>query len=182
MIRYVGIAVGIAVPLVLFIITVTDWSSTVKVLGRESKQQQQQHCDVDDSVPCRPACPTGWLNYEGKCYFFSEEEKNWTSSQSFCASHGSSLAVIETEAEKAFIMHYGCSIDYWIGLQKEPDQTWKWIDGTELNDMLEVKGEGGDCVFLNSDSAVSSRCHRIRNWVCSHPDIYTKKRRYSATK
>lgn len=39
---------------------------------------------------------------------------------------------------------------------------------------LEVKGEGGDCAFLNTDSAVSSRCHRIRNWICSHPDNYAK--------
>nr|XP_056701469.1 C-type lectin domain family 2 member B-like [Euleptes europaea] len=174
MIRVVGVSVFCLLILNLLIIIVTNWSSPGKVLGRESKQE---HCDADRPAPCGPACPAGWLNYEGKCYFFSEEEKDWTSSQSFCASFGSSLAVIETEPEKVFILRYGCSTGYWIGLRKAPDQTWKWIDGTELNNMLEVKGEGGDCVFLNSDSAVSSHCHEIRNWICSHPDIYTKKGR-----
>lgn len=69
----------------------------MKVWRRES---EQKHRDVDVSAPCSPGCPAKWLNYEGKCYFFSEEEKDWPSSQSFCASHGSSLAVIETETEK----------------------------------------------------------------------------------
>ncbi|XP_054834201.1 C-type lectin domain family 2 member B-like isoform X2 [Eublepharis macularius] len=172
MIRLVVCVVLCLLILVLLIIIVTDWSLPVKVLVRESKQH---YSDTDVPPRCGPACPDGWINYEGKCYFFSEEEKNWTSSQTFCESYGSSLAVIETEPEK-------CSVDYWIGLQKELDQTWKWVDGTELNSMLELKGEGGDCAFLNSDFAVCSRCHRIRNWICSHPAIYTKKKSYSSRK
>uniref|UniRef100_A0A670ISN9 C-type lectin domain-containing protein n=1 Tax=Podarcis muralis TaxID=64176 RepID=A0A670ISN9_PODMU len=46
------------------------------------------------------ACPAGWIVYEGKCYFFSEEERNWTSAQRFCISQGSSLATIQSELEK----------------------------------------------------------------------------------
>ncbi|XP_048344573.1 C-type lectin domain family 2 member B-like [Sphaerodactylus townsendi] len=160
-------------------ITVAFGSSPGKVLERESVQC---HSDADVPEVCGPACPTRWLSYEGKCYFFSEEERDWASSQSFCASHGSSLAVIETEVEKAFILRFGCSPDHWIGLRKEPDQTWKWIDGTELNNMLEVKGEDGDCAFLNSDSAVSSHCHSTRRWSCSHPYIHARKKSCWVTK
>ncbi|XP_048344570.1 NKG2-A/NKG2-B type II integral membrane protein-like isoform X3 [Sphaerodactylus townsendi] len=145
---------------------------------RPSEQEAQQRssnvnvCDVD--VLCGPACPSGWIGYEGKCYFFSYGAKNWTSSQSFCSSYHSTLAVIENEQEKIFIKRYECFTDHWIGLQKDTDQTWKWADGTELNITLEVKGGGGDCAFLNSDSAISSRCHIQRNWICSHHDAYTR--------
>lgn len=132
----------------------------------------QQRSDTDVPAPCGPACPSGWIGYEGKCYFFSDGGRNWTSGQSFCTFHDSSLAVIENEPEKAFIMRYKCSTDHWIGLQKDADHNWKWADGTELNGTLEVKGEGGDCAFLNSGYAVSSRCYIQRNWICSHHDAY----------
>ncbi|KAL8213009.1 UNVERIFIED_CONTAM: hypothetical protein K2H54_060140 [Gekko kuhli] len=155
------------------------------LLFRSPAEKDPQQCpDMDAPAPCRPACPSGWIGYEGKCYFFSDGGRNWTSGQSFCTSYGSSLAVIENEPEKdwlacseglrvlAFIMRYKCSSDYWIGLLKDPDHNWKWADGTELNSMLEVKGEGGDCAFLNSGYAVSSRCYIQRNWICSHHDAY----------
>ncbi|XP_015274920.1 PREDICTED: C-type lectin domain family 2 member D-like [Gekko japonicus] len=136
------------------------------------KEAPQQCSDTEVPAPCGPACPSGWIGYEGKCYFFSDGGRNWTSGQSFCTSHDSSLAVIENEPEKAFIMRYKCSTDHWIGLQKDAAHNWKWADGTELNGTLEVKGKGGDCAFLNSGYAVSSRCYIQRNWICSHHDAY----------
>uniref|UniRef100_A0A8C0BUB2 Uncharacterized protein n=1 Tax=Buteo japonicus TaxID=224669 RepID=A0A8C0BUB2_9AVES len=39
-------------------------------------------------------CPSEWIGYKNKCYFISEEEKNWTSSQTFCAENESLLAQI----------------------------------------------------------------------------------------
>uniref|UniRef100_A0A672UCC6 C-type lectin domain-containing protein n=1 Tax=Strigops habroptila TaxID=2489341 RepID=A0A672UCC6_STRHB len=37
---------------------------------------------------CPPEqCLSGWIGFRNKCYFISEEEKNWTSSQTFCTSH-----------------------------------------------------------------------------------------------
>ncbi|XP_060095178.1 C-type lectin domain family 2 member D-like [Heteronotia binoei] len=144
-----------------------------------AKDAQQKGCDVAPPAPCLPACPSGWIGYEGKCYFFSEEGMNWTSSQSFCWSHGSSLAVIENKLEKAFIVRYKCSTDHWIGLWKDPDHNWKWADGTELNGTLEVTAGGGDCVFLNSGFAVSSRCYIQRNWICSHHDAYASNKNTS---
>ncbi|XP_077180691.1 C-type lectin domain family 2 member D-like [Paroedura picta] len=136
------------------------------------KEAQQQCCVMDVPSPCGPACPSGWIGYGGKCYFFSEEGRNWTSGQSFCVSYNSSLAVIEDEQEKAFVMRFKCSSDHWIGLRKGPDRQWKWADGTGLSGTLDVQEGGGDCAFLHSGSAVPSRCYIPRNWICSHHDAY----------
>nr|XP_056722982.1 C-type lectin domain family 2 member D-like [Euleptes europaea] len=144
------------------------------VCGSLFKECLSLRSDVDVPAPCGPACPSGWIGYEGKCYFFSDGVKDWTAGHSFCASYGSSLAVIESEPEKAFLMRYMCSTDHWIGLRKDPGQTWKWADGTELNGTLVVRGEGGDCAFLNSVFAISSRCYIQRNWICSHHDAYAR--------
>ncbi|KAH1182669.1 hypothetical protein KIL84_004161, partial [Mauremys mutica] len=45
-------------------------------------------------------CPENWIGYQGKCYLFSEDEADWTSSQHFCSSHGVSLAWLDTLQEK----------------------------------------------------------------------------------
>ncbi|XP_062978351.1 C-type lectin domain family 2 member D-like [Elgaria multicarinata webbii] len=128
------------------------------------------------SVPLEPPCASGWIGYEGKCYFFSEEEKNWTSSQTFCTSCGSSLASIKSEQEKAFILRYKGKADHWIGLQKDQGQGWRWADGTEFRNTVEVRGQGGDCAFLSTDTAIVSRCYITRNWICNHPDAYSTNR------
>ncbi|KAJ6616398.1 hypothetical protein lerEdw1_015095, partial [Lerista edwardsae] len=120
------------------------------------------------------ACPSGWLNYEGKCYFFSEEERSWTSSRSFCVSCGSSLVAIESETEKVFLLRYMGTTGHWIGLQKDPHQTFTWVDGTKFNSLLEMKGGTGDCAFLNTGFAEASDCHIARKWICSQPDAYTR--------
>ncbi|CAI5767967.1 Hypothetical predicted protein [Podarcis lilfordi] len=120
------------------------------------------------------ACPDSWINYEGKCYFFSEEKGDWASSQIFCDSHNSVLAVIDSEQEKAFILRYIRDTGHWIGLRKDSGQTWKWGNGQEFKNMLELK-EDGECAFLSTDIDVSD-CQVARNWICSQPDTYTRSR------
>lgn len=44
--------------------------------------------------PCSQ-CPFDWIGYRGKCYYFSEAEVNWTSSQDNCSALGASLAMLD---------------------------------------------------------------------------------------
>nr|XP_020671467.1 C-type lectin domain family 2 member D-like [Pogona vitticeps] len=112
-------------------------------------------------------CPPLWIMFEGKCYYFSKEGKNWTSSQTFCSSYGASLARITTN-EKDFIMWLKGKTPYWIGLGRDRDQSWKWINGE--NATLEVIGNGGDCAYLVDDfKASSSRCNTEHSWICQRP-------------
>lgn len=41
-------------------------------------------------------CPFDWIGYRGKCYYFSEAEGNWTSSQDNCSALGASLAMLDS--------------------------------------------------------------------------------------
>ena len=44
-------------------------------------------------------CPKGWIGFGSKCFYFSEDSKNWTFSQTSCTSLGAVLAQFETEEE-----------------------------------------------------------------------------------
>ncbi|XP_038226762.1 early activation antigen CD69-like [Dermochelys coriacea] len=122
------------------------------------------------SEPCSagPACPDGWIGYLGKCYYFSETEGNWTYSQNNCSALGASLAVIDTQQEMNFMMHYKDIPNYWIGLWRDLNQPWKWASGTEFSNWFTIAG-GGSCAFLNSGDVSSSGCSRDARWICSKP-------------
>ncbi|XP_075770317.1 C-type lectin domain family 2 member D-like [Pelodiscus sinensis] len=119
-----------------------------------------------------PYCPEGWVGYGGKCYYFSEEAKNWDASQHFCSSVTASLAGIDTLQEKGFLMRYAGHVEHWIGLRGESGQPWKWMNGTQLKQQLFEGRAEGDCPYLSHGFVCSSGCSSLRNWICSKPDRY----------
>ncbi|XP_067417701.1 early activation antigen CD69-like isoform X4 [Emydura macquarii macquarii] len=125
--------------------------------------QLAKKCELCPADPVCPVatCPEGWLGYLGKCYYFSEVEANWTSSQSNCAAFNTSLAVIDSVREMDFVMRYRGSDGYWIGLHREPGQPWKWTNGTEFNNWFTILGRE-ECAFISHD-IVSSSCSRKGN-------------------
>ncbi|CAM4561403.1 C-type lectin domain family 2 member D-like [Lepidochelys kempii] len=129
---------------------------------------------VPEPLLSEPCCPDGWVGYQGKCYYFSEAEGNWESSQHHCSSLGASLVEIDTLQDLVFLMRYKGRTYYWIGLRREESQPWRWMNGTEFNSMFEVKG-GGSCAYLNDVAVISSRCQTEKNWVCSKPSLHLKK-------
>ncbi|XP_066469820.1 C-type lectin domain family 2 member B-like [Tiliqua scincoides] len=125
---------------------------------------RQPGCHCDYTAHCDPSCPYDWIGYKGKCYFFSKDERNWSSSQNFCVSHNASLAKIENE-EKDFVMRYRGKDSFWIGLSRNPGHPWKWTDGE--NATIEVMGEGDNCAYLNDEAKAScSRCNIEHLWIC----------------
>ncbi|XP_030044113.1 killer cell lectin-like receptor subfamily B member 1B allele C isoform X1 [Microcaecilia unicolor] len=45
-------------------------------------------------------CPSDWFLHRGKCYYFSKEERSWSSSLEDCERRGSELLVIEEQEER----------------------------------------------------------------------------------
>ncbi|XP_044839800.1 C-type lectin domain family 2 member D-like [Mauremys mutica] len=131
--------------------------------------RKSELCLADPKSP-GASCPDGWVGYRAKCYYFSEMEGNWTYSQSHCSSLGASLAGIDSEQEKAFMIRYKGIPDHWISFWREPNGTWKWANGTDLNSGFEIRG-GGECAYLNKVGIGSSRCSTQRNWICSRPQV-----------
>ncbi|XP_044839599.1 C-type lectin domain family 2 member D-like [Mauremys mutica] len=127
---------------------------------------------TDLGPPAVPWGPDGWVRYRGKCYYFSETEGNWNYSRSNCSSLGASLAGIDSEQDRMFLVCYKGVHDHWIGLRREQGQPWKWTNGTEFNRLFVIRG-GGDCAYLNDEKGVSSsRCSMERRWICSKPEVY----------
>uniref|UniRef100_A0A674IML1 C-type lectin domain-containing protein n=1 Tax=Terrapene triunguis TaxID=2587831 RepID=A0A674IML1_9SAUR len=131
------------------------------------------------TLPDSPAacCPEDWTGYQGKCYFFSEDKANWTTSQRSCSSHGASLAWLDTLKEKDFLMQHKGYLDAWIGLRREPGQPWKWPNGSVFNDLVQIGGGGeGECAYIYGITARSSGCYTKRNWICSKLDEFAKRK------
>ncbi|XP_067408138.1 C-type lectin domain family 2 member B-like [Emydura macquarii macquarii] len=123
-----------------------------------------------------PCCPDDWVGYRGKCYYFSEAEGTWDSSQNHCSSLNASLAEIDTLQDLAFLLRYKGSVYHWIGLWREEGQPWKWVNGTEFNSMFEVRG-GGTCAYLNDVAVNPSRCQTEKKWVCSKPSGHLRRKK-----
>uniref|UniRef100_A0A8C3KVD4 Uncharacterized protein n=1 Tax=Chrysolophus pictus TaxID=9089 RepID=A0A8C3KVD4_CHRPC len=55
--------------------------------------------------PCPPApafshvCPNDWVGFQGKCFYFSDDQRDWNSSMELCQRLRASLATLHTEEE-----------------------------------------------------------------------------------
>lgn len=119
--------------------------------------------------PVYTACPERWIGLGRKCFYFSEDIRNWTYSQTFCVSLKADLARIETLEELKFLKRYKGPSDHWIGLSRESSHhTWKWTDNTEYNATFFIKGVG-ECAYLNDNGVSSARSYTDRKWICNKP-------------
>ncbi|XP_041079667.1 C-type lectin domain family 4 member E-like isoform X3 [Polyodon spathula] len=116
----------------------------------EAPCDQQQETSIGTSVVGTlkgvPHCPQEWDLSSGKCYYFSTNTMNWSSSHENCTSMGGDLVIIETVEEQRFLsektkqilnntgLNTNEQMSHWIGLTdvvKEED--WRWVDNRTLN-------------------------------------------------
>ncbi|XP_064175897.1 CD209 antigen-like [Anguilla rostrata] len=96
-----------------------------------SSSQKSAACSSCTGRVCEP-CPQGWEQFSSKCYYFSNEKKNWFDSRSDCIKRGADLVIIESEDEQRFITNIAKS-HTWIGLSRsEFKSNWLWVDETPL--------------------------------------------------
>nr|XP_036864618.1 C-type lectin domain family 2 member D-like isoform X1 [Manis javanica] len=144
---------------------------TALAVTRVKFHQKQSECP-------EAACPESWIGFQRKCFYFSDDTKNWTFSQRFCVSQGADLVQVETLQELHFLLRYKGPSDHWIGLSREQGQTWKWINGTEWTEFFPIRG-GGEHAYLNDKGASSARRYTERKWICSKLDTHAQMRRRS---
>ncbi|XP_055250309.1 C-type lectin domain family 2 member D11-like isoform X3 [Moschus berezovskii] len=129
-----------------------------------------------DSQVLYVTCPKGWIGFGCKCFYFSEDSKNWTFSQRSCTSLEAVLAQFETEEELNFLKRYKGPSDHWIGLSRESSQhAWKWTDNSKYNASFVITGVG-ECAYLNDIGVSSARVYGNRKWICSKTNkscVYT---------
>ncbi|XP_054663592.1 C-type lectin domain family 2 member A-like isoform X2 [Grus americana] len=124
--------------------------------------------------PSCPSCPSPVLSclgeeigYGDKCFYFVEAEADWNRSQIFCLSLGAHLATIDSRGDLDFLLRYAANRDFWFGLQRENTGPWKWFNGSLLNNLFEVRGNG-QCAYVNVEGISSDWCSQMKYSVCSH--------------
>ncbi|XP_068032129.1 C-type lectin domain family 2 member B-like isoform X2 [Anomalospiza imberbis] len=107
-------------------------------------------------------CPFDWIRYRGKCYYFSEVEGNWTSSQNNCSALGASLAMLDSTEDLSFVMRYKGISEHWIGLLREDeDQPWQWVNRSPLSHLLsEMRLYLPSGLPKELEKSLSSCCHQ----------------------
>ncbi|XP_072213957.1 C-type lectin domain family 2 member B-like [Excalfactoria chinensis] len=126
--------------------------------------------------PCAQ-CPFDWIGFRGKCYRFSEDESNWTSSHNNCSALGASLAVLDSAEDLSFAMRHKGSSPHWVGLTREgQEHPWQWLNRSPSSHPFQVQGDG-PCAYLGDAGLSSSHCSQRRNWVCTKPALQNTSRK-----
>ncbi|XP_072563479.1 uncharacterized protein [Paramormyrops kingsleyae] len=163
--RLATVCLGILCLLLLLLITVlfvyykgafNDFEETFSMLAAKRDQLQGNYSSLKTnynqlqtnysivkterdqlaSVAQRPRCPTGWISFNFKCYYVSDERKTWIDSQEDCRHKGADLLIINSLKEELI---FSKDQRAWIGLtDKEHEGTWKWVDGTPLTTRAEA--------------------------------------------
>ncbi|KAK1335093.1 hypothetical protein QTO34_004671 [Cnephaeus nilssonii] len=122
-------------------------------------------CASKGCIKCEAPCPEDWLLYGRKCYFFSEEPRDWNTGRQYCHTHEAALAVIQSPKELEFMFKF-TRREPWIGLRRVGDE-FHWVNGEPFDpDTFAIAGLG-ECVFVEPTRLVSTECLMTRPWVCS---------------
>ncbi|KAM9071856.1 C-type lectin domain family 2 member D11-like isoform 3-T6 [Megaptera novaeangliae] len=118
--------------------TVEEASSKILQTDPTSRESMEKGRSVRNTKPVSyvlyVTCPKEWIGFGSKCFYFSEDTRNWTFSKTFCTSSEAVLAQFETEEELNFLKRYKGPSDHWIGLRRKSSKHgWKWTDSTEYN-------------------------------------------------
>ncbi|KAG8505401.1 C-type lectin domain family 2 member D [Galemys pyrenaicus] len=165
---------------------------TASQVTRSQSCSSRKEPPAAEPLPCA-ACPDGWIGFGSRCFYFSDDTRNWTSSQLFCASEKANLVHIDSQKELVraalggvlcwvpapgggcdFLTRYKGPFDHWIGLSRESsNDPWKWVDSAGHNVWFKVIGDG-DYAYLNDDGVCSGRVYTERKWICSKLDNYAE--------
>ncbi|XP_066485024.1 C-type lectin-like [Tiliqua scincoides] len=132
------------------------------------------------------SCDRDWLQNQGNCYAFFEDNTTWAEAEIQCQSYGQGahLASILTEAETELVSEYINSFpnvkkNVWMGLRDfRRNRKWRWADGSVFNYKAWVKNEpnnaGGSefCVELTHSSGFKewndAGCGNSDYYICKH--------------
>ncbi|XP_038585553.1 uncharacterized protein LOC119910830 [Micropterus salmoides] len=139
---------------------------------------------------CRHCLP-GWTYMNSVCYFFAFSDalsrRSWQEARQFCMRQGGDIAVIDSREKHLAISDLINNYQdpsrptvysgFWIGLRDvEEEGTWKWLDGTRLNEGYWNDGEPNnqgneDCAAtypkINPFKAWNDApCNHELKWIC----------------
>jgi hypothetical protein len=134
------------------------------------------------------AAPAGWcpdgeriLTNKG-AYCGHRAPLNWQEARARCQQEGGALAKLETAEEQEALRvklasRQGIRGDFWLGLRRDEENAWRWVNGAPLAASFWTPGEpnnwGGDepCVHVYASSGLwnDATCEASLSFLCSLP-------------
>uniref|UniRef100_UPI00398E69AD macrophage mannose receptor 1-like n=1 Tax=Pristiophorus japonicus TaxID=55135 RepID=UPI00398E69AD len=141
-------------------------------------------------VPQLPGkCPEtkmtkSWVPFRGHCYLFETAfVKSWAAASLECIRAGASLVSVDDLAESTFLLHTTEMVTdktktFWIGMYRNVEGDWLWIDNNVVDFVNWNKGEPSDhknedCVEMYSESSYwnNAPCTNYKSYICKMPKI-----------
>uniref|UniRef100_A0A8C3H207 Macrophage mannose receptor 1 n=1 Tax=Corvus moneduloides TaxID=1196302 RepID=A0A8C3H207_CORMO len=123
-----------------------------------------------------------WIPFRGHCYYVhTTSEESWPDASMMCIQMGASLVSIEDSAEMNFLLLYLSPLasdfrKFWIGLFKNIDGEWIWMDRSAVEYVNWEKGEptvlfDEHCVDMDVSSGTwrTYYCSVDQNFICKIP-------------
>ncbi|CAG2208820.1 CD206 [Mytilus edulis] len=129
-------------------------------------------CKMQINPRCRPG---DWIYYKNSCYLIDISQANFTEARSYCKNNGADLVIILSKEEYNFIVSHtskqSSGGDFWIGLQKLRNQTYRWIDGsnpTYIPWRKEPQGDSDVCIksSLFHGTWSGDSCTNTNRFIC----------------
>ena len=124
-------------------------------------------------------CPCEVTRIDGRRFFFCEEpEIEWAEAQTYCRGLGMELAIFENESDWSQSLAFMDEIDLptpvFIGLSRQEDGRWLWLNGQELPQEHPwwAGGSAGtrpgrECGCIDDSTIEPRDCEREEPFICS---------------
>ncbi|KAG8536163.1 hypothetical protein GDO81_027000, partial [Engystomops pustulosus] len=120
--------------------------------------------------PESSSCPNKWTKSDDKCFYVSQNTKNWQSSREFCELEGGTLLNPDQETQEEIGLLHDLTGDYWVGLIKhEGSGHWRRLDGSVWTGQIEYddpQRRVPQCIVEDSGKFVALDCSSARRWIC----------------
>ncbi|KAK1153894.1 CD209 antigen-like protein D isoform X2 [Acipenser oxyrinchus oxyrinchus] len=144
-----------------FIFSVTEEIRNLRV---EQTLMKEKVCVIK-------TCPCEWTLFSGKCYYFSNENRDWKKAREFCQSQDSDLTVINSDEELNYLKGR-VRVAHLVGMSDlETEGVWKWLDGSLVDGRMWNPGEPNnqgveDCGEMSNGKMNDIPCNQEQQWIC----------------
>ncbi|KAM7418383.1 hypothetical protein PAMA_015820 [Pampus argenteus] len=135
-------------------------------------------CEKNSYVPQAMVCPIGWMEFQGRCYYYNVDYLTWPEADSNCAELQASLVSVHSPQEYFFLYQQTIvnGSPTWLGGFYLMGQ-WMWLDGSWFYEgFFAQMSDDSACPCLSTYSAdgwSNNDCDQIFPSFCVKNEVLT---------